>query len=218
MFANVTNLSVEHHFSDLDSSQKRRPNASFHHHTSIQLLKRNKTKIQNWYKKMNDDQKKKLWKRARKAGKQLREEHIKQQKRVHADIYESMLEKPKKRQKVLKKNHDVSEEEQIFSCYDGCFPMVFWSDSRFAEADASSGLFTICALFYWIPILMLSDVRKGAAYSKRREALLRLMFVFQCTPTPMLLFIFSIAVFDVLSNSFIGCAVHVLCHCAQTNS
>ena len=33
-FAPVTNLPCEHNFGDLDSSQRRRPNATYHHHTS----------------------------------------------------------------------------------------------------------------------------------------------------------------------------------------
>ena len=32
-FAPITNLSCEHHFGDLDSSQRGRPNASLHHHS-----------------------------------------------------------------------------------------------------------------------------------------------------------------------------------------
>ncbi|KAK3605385.1 hypothetical protein CHS0354_036292 [Potamilus streckersoni] len=44
-FAQVTNLGCEHHFGDLDSSQKRRPNASMHQHPSIHLLKRNRLKM-----------------------------------------------------------------------------------------------------------------------------------------------------------------------------
>ncbi|WAR07947.1 LOW QUALITY PROTEIN: NUP37-like protein, partial [Mya arenaria] len=34
-FSHVTNLGCEHHFGDLDSSQRRRPNASFHHHSMV---------------------------------------------------------------------------------------------------------------------------------------------------------------------------------------
>ena len=36
-FAPITNLSCEHHFGDLDSSQRRRPNASLHHHSTVHL-------------------------------------------------------------------------------------------------------------------------------------------------------------------------------------
>lgn len=42
-FAHNTNsFGCEHHFGDLDSYQKRRPNASMHHHTTIQMLKSTK--------------------------------------------------------------------------------------------------------------------------------------------------------------------------------
>ncbi|KAH3782024.1 hypothetical protein DPMN_159935 [Dreissena polymorpha] len=47
-FAPVTNLSCEHHFGDLDSSQKRQPNASYHHHSSIQMIKRNRRQMMTW--------------------------------------------------------------------------------------------------------------------------------------------------------------------------
>ncbi|KAH3818946.1 hypothetical protein DPMN_120674 [Dreissena polymorpha] len=40
-FAHSTNLSCEHHLGDLDNSQKQRPNVTLHHHSSVQLLKRN---------------------------------------------------------------------------------------------------------------------------------------------------------------------------------
>lgn len=38
-FAPTTNSSCEHHFGDLDASQRRRPRASYHHHSSVQYLK-----------------------------------------------------------------------------------------------------------------------------------------------------------------------------------
>ncbi|KAH3818798.1 hypothetical protein DPMN_120524 [Dreissena polymorpha] len=48
-FAYSTNLGCEHHFEDLDISQKRRPNESLHHHTSVLLLKRNREQLKRWY-------------------------------------------------------------------------------------------------------------------------------------------------------------------------
>jgi hypothetical protein len=45
IFAHVTNLACEHQFGDLDSSQRKRPHASNHHHSSIQMLTRNHTQI-----------------------------------------------------------------------------------------------------------------------------------------------------------------------------
>jgi hypothetical protein len=54
-FAQVTNLICEHHCGDLDSSQRRRPRASLHHHSSLQLLKSNRNKMMTWLKKMPHD-------------------------------------------------------------------------------------------------------------------------------------------------------------------
>ena len=57
-FAPLTNLGCEHHFGDLDSSQRRRPNASYHHHTSVQLLKRNRKQVMEWITKVDSGRKK----------------------------------------------------------------------------------------------------------------------------------------------------------------
>lgn len=37
-FAHSTNLACEHHFGHLDSSQRRRPHATLHHHSSVHLI------------------------------------------------------------------------------------------------------------------------------------------------------------------------------------
>ncbi|KAH3725876.1 hypothetical protein DPMN_051729 [Dreissena polymorpha] len=68
-FAHVTNLACEHHFGDLDSSQKRRPNASLHHHLSVQMLKRSRIKLKDWYNALPEEKKASLWKAAHKGGK-----------------------------------------------------------------------------------------------------------------------------------------------------
>ena len=92
-FANITNLSCGHHLLDLDSSQKRRPNASFHHHSFIQYLKRNRKRIKEWYDNMSHEHRMLLWKRARKGGKELRskQKHQQQQKRVMQNVCLSLL-------------------------------------------------------------------------------------------------------------------------------
>jgi hypothetical protein len=41
-----------HHFGALDSSQTRRPSASMHHHSSIQLLKHNRKQMMSWLEDM----------------------------------------------------------------------------------------------------------------------------------------------------------------------
>ena len=52
-FVHVNNLGCEHHFGNLDSSQRRRPNSSLHHHSSIQLLKRNRSGLMKWMQNMD---------------------------------------------------------------------------------------------------------------------------------------------------------------------
>ncbi|KAG1650245.1 putative nuclease HARBI1 [Nymphon striatum] len=81
-FAPLTNLSCEHHFGDLDSSQRRRPNASFHHHSSIQLLKRNRNHLMKWVQDLDSTGRKDLLMRARKGGYTLRKTHLNNEKDV----------------------------------------------------------------------------------------------------------------------------------------
>jgi hypothetical protein len=126
-FAHVTNLACEHHFGDLDSSQRRRPSASMHHHSSVQLLKRNRLQMISWLNKMPRDELENVMKKARKGGKQLRDEHRTQEKSVMSEINADMAqikEKGKKRKmnkvtgKVTKKqkcNEDDSLEEENFN-------------------------------------------------------------------------------------------------------
>ena len=64
-FAHKTNLTCEHHFGDLDSSQRRRPNCTMHHHSTLQLLKRNSKNINEWYSEMLAEERLSLWKDAR---------------------------------------------------------------------------------------------------------------------------------------------------------
>ena len=66
-FAHLTNLGCEHHFGDLDSSQRRRPRASMHHHSSVQLLKRNRMNMMEWLEEMPGKTRNELLKSARKG-------------------------------------------------------------------------------------------------------------------------------------------------------
>lgn len=70
--AHTTNLACEHHFDDLDSSQKRRPCASMHHHSSIQLLKRNRKQMMCWLEDMASTDRSSIIKKTRKGGRTLR--------------------------------------------------------------------------------------------------------------------------------------------------
>ena len=79
-FSHLTNLTCEHNFGDLDSSQRRRPNCTLHHHSTVHLLKRNKEQLQNWYNQKSDEEKASLWKDAKRNGKILRKLHSKAEK------------------------------------------------------------------------------------------------------------------------------------------
>ena len=106
-FAGTTNLSCEHHFGDLDSSQRRRPSATLHHHSSVQLIKRNRRKMMNWLDAMEFKQRKGLLQAARKGGKVLRERHINNGKPVLAAINDDM-----KSAKNKKRKNDERQDEQ----------------------------------------------------------------------------------------------------------
>ncbi|KAH3697969.1 hypothetical protein DPMN_085482 [Dreissena polymorpha] len=107
-FAHSTNLSCEHHFGDLDSSQRRRPNASLHHHSSVQMIKRSRVNLMNWFDKMSSNDRSSLLKNARKEGKKLREEHISCEKNVLNEINKDMSTENQK--KGRKRKNDIAEE------------------------------------------------------------------------------------------------------------
>lgn len=93
----VTNLACEHHFGDLDSSQRRRPSASMHHHSSVQLLKRNRKQMFGWLDEMSGSERSELMQKARIGGKDLRNNHISAERKVLTEISEEMLKSGNKR-------------------------------------------------------------------------------------------------------------------------
>ncbi|KAK3082444.1 hypothetical protein FSP39_003748 [Pinctada imbricata] len=95
-FSHVTNLGCEHHFGDLDSSQRRRPHSSLHHHSSIQLLKRNRTGLMKWVEGMDNTSRTAVMKTARKEGKILRSIHTESERNVLREIHREMTAEPKK--------------------------------------------------------------------------------------------------------------------------
>ena len=115
-FAKLTNLGCEHHFGDLDSSQRRRPNSSLHHHSSIQLLKRNRTGWMDWMANMEESDRANIMKTARKEGKVLRDIHISNEKNVLRDIHQEMSTvnaQPKNRKKRKNStNHDEQDRQR----------------------------------------------------------------------------------------------------------
>ena len=87
-FAPITNLSCEHHFGDLDSSQRRLPNASLHHHSTVQMLKRNRSNIVDWLEKLPDTERASVFMNARLNGPLLRVPHRQQDSDVRKAIFD----------------------------------------------------------------------------------------------------------------------------------
>ena len=106
-FNNVESKSCEHHFGDLDSSQRRRPNATYHHHTSVQLLKRNRDHVMTWINKMVDEDRQTLLKDARKEGSKLSAKHRQNDRKVleniSLDMNSTEIGKSKRKTKVSDK-------------------------------------------------------------------------------------------------------------------
>ena len=113
-FAQLTNLGCEHHFGDLDSSQRRRPSASMHHHSSVQLLKRNREGLMQWFGEMSPNKLSSLLKSARKGGRELRQTHLEEEKKVSSDIHAEMMMEKEKKGKKRRNNtkHDDRENNR----------------------------------------------------------------------------------------------------------
>ena len=110
-YAHSTNLSCEHHFGDLDSSQKRRPNASMHHHSTVQLIKRNRKPMMKWLTDMDEAEKHEIMKKARKGGRSLRKKHIDSEKLVIQEIHQDMINEKNQKKSRKRKRNDISENE-----------------------------------------------------------------------------------------------------------
>jgi hypothetical protein len=124
-FAHNTNLGCEHHFGDLDSSQRRRPNASFHHHTSVQLLKRNREHLFEWLEQLKEDEQCNLMKTARSGGKAMRKRHREDEKKVSVNIYSHAFKKQnKKSQRVTSVDDDDSDDFSTMNQIDKELPDV----------------------------------------------------------------------------------------------
>ncbi|XP_053381945.1 uncharacterized protein LOC128549357 [Mercenaria mercenaria] len=113
-YAHSTNLGCEHHFGDLDSSQKRRPNASMHHHSTVQLLKRNRKPMIGWLAEMSESERQVVLKKARQGGRNLRKIHMQAEKEVIDEISNDMInEKNKKTSKKRKRNVETECEQNF---------------------------------------------------------------------------------------------------------
>ena len=112
-FAPLSNLVCEHHFGHLDSSQRKRPGASLHHHTSVQLLKQNRNPMMEWIADIPDIEKDKLMKSARQGGKLLRKKHKEKDQKVLLEINtENIINKKKMENKKRKAEIRLQNKEK----------------------------------------------------------------------------------------------------------
>ena len=111
-FAPSTNLSCEHHFGDLDSRQRRRPSASMHHHSSVQLLKRNRTKMMQWLQNLPTPKRTEMMKLAKRGGKTLRELHLQKERNVLVEINQIQLQREPAKKKRKAATND-QENDQV---------------------------------------------------------------------------------------------------------
>ena len=119
MHCKLTNLISEHEFGDLDYSQFRRRHASLHFHSSIQMVKRNKT-ISVWFKAKELDTQNSLLKRAREQGALLRKRHVEQEKVVMQKVRAKL--EANQRQQMEKKATQIELKRRVIESvqeYDG---------------------------------------------------------------------------------------------------
>jgi hypothetical protein len=112
-FAHKTNLACEHHFGDLDSSQRKRPNCSYHHHSTVHMLKRNRIPIKGWLQTMPVEKREALWLRARKYAKELRESHRQAEKMEMMKLLEG--EKTQSGKRTRNEAMEVDEVDEVSS-------------------------------------------------------------------------------------------------------
>ena len=127
-FSQNNNNGCEHHFGDLDSSQRRRPNCSMHHHSTVQMLKRNREAIKKWYSAMPPIKQQALWKEARERGKQLRAKHRKDEAEQRHQLYVKTVSS-----ETLKKN----KKKQVNSDYDSLPNEEFEKENPFQSPAAT---------------------------------------------------------------------------------
>ncbi|RUS87409.1 hypothetical protein EGW08_004863 [Elysia chlorotica] len=81
-FAPLTNLACERNFGELDASQRRRPSASLHHHTSIIMLKQGRKTLRKYCFGLTAKRRRELWSKAVRMGKELRAQHRAEDRKV----------------------------------------------------------------------------------------------------------------------------------------
>ena len=106
----LTNLVSENEFGDLDFSQFRRRHASLHFHSSIQIVKQNKT-ISYWLSSKSETEQSRLLKIARHKAHELRAKHASAEKAVVKRNLERLQENSRK--KLEKEANQVETRRKI---------------------------------------------------------------------------------------------------------
>ena len=88
----LTNLLGEACFADLDYTMFKNRGATLHHHSTLNMVKRNKT-VSSWLQRKSPDEQQQLMKKVRSLGPQLRRTHCQQQLIVWHEIAEEMERK-----------------------------------------------------------------------------------------------------------------------------
>ena len=96
-FSLLTNLPCEHHFGSLDSSMRRRPNASLHHHSSLHLLRQNKKGMLQWLNSMSHHHRLKVFSECRREAPLLRNQNRNREKQVRQQMGQPVSEYSERR-------------------------------------------------------------------------------------------------------------------------
>lgn len=104
----LTNLIGEACFGDLDFSIFKRRNASIHHHSTVNMLKRNKT-MSDWFNKKSIGDQTKLLTLSTKLGPKLRVEHMESQQAVETKTQNILKETKQKQEEKLQKNIEYKQ-------------------------------------------------------------------------------------------------------------
>ena len=98
----LSNLVSEYAFGDLDYDQQRRRQCSMHHHSTLHMLKNNKT-ISKWLDQKCENIQGTLLNMARRKASNLHMKHKENEKLVRSKLLEKMKENVLKREKLLEK-------------------------------------------------------------------------------------------------------------------
>jgi hypothetical protein len=108
----LTNLLGEACFGDLDFSLFKRRNASLHHHSTVNMLKRNRT-MSTWFSKKYASEQKELLNRSATLGSELRRKHKSEVAQVESEIKSKL--KDMKAKADEKKGKQLQRKESIVS-------------------------------------------------------------------------------------------------------